>query len=62
MLRLSGTGTSGATIRIYIERYEADPAKHNLDTQATLAPLIDAAEQIAEVKKRSGRTEPSVVT
>ncbi|WP_284248678.1 alpha-D-glucose phosphate-specific phosphoglucomutase [Brucella sp. bbatCR03] len=62
VLRLSGTGTSGATIRIYIERYEADPAKHNLDTQATLAPLIDAAEQIAEVKKRSGRTEPSVVT
>ncbi|EPF92530.1 phosphoglucomutase [Brucella abortus 01-0648] len=62
VLRLSGTGTSGATIRIYIERYEADPAKHNLDTQATLAPLIDAAEQIAEIKKRSGRTEPSVVT
>jgi len=62
VLRLSGTGTSGATIRIYIERYEADQAKHNLDTQETLATLIDAAEQIAEVKKRSGRTEPSVVT
>ncbi|MCL7997236.1 alpha-D-glucose phosphate-specific phosphoglucomutase [Brucella sp. 21LCYQ03] len=62
VLRLSGTGTSGATIRIYIERYEADQAKHNLDTQETLAALIDAAEQIAEVKKRSGRTEPSVVT
>lgn len=54
VLRLSGTGTSGATIRIYIERYEADPAKHNLDTQATLAPLIDAAEQIAEVKNAAG--------
>ncbi len=62
VLRLSGTGTSGATIRIYIERYEADQAKHNLDTQETLATLIDAAEQITEVKKRSGRTEPSVVT
>jgi len=62
VLRLSGTGTSGATIRIYIERYEDDQAKHNLDTQETLAPLIDAAEQITEVKKRSGRTEPSVVT
>lgn len=62
VLRLSGTGTSGATIRIYIERYEADQAKHNLDTQETLAVLIDAAEQIAEVKKRSGRTEPSVIT
>jgi phosphoglucomutase len=62
VLRLSGTGTSGATIRIYIERYEADTAKHNLDTQETLAALIDAAEQIAEVKKRSGRDAPSVVT
>ncbi|OYR10514.1 alpha-D-glucose phosphate-specific phosphoglucomutase [Brucella grignonensis] len=62
VLRLSGTGTSGATIRIYIERYEADTAKHNLDTQETLATLIDAAEQISEVKKRSGRTEPSVIT
>jgi phosphoglucomutase len=62
VLRLSGTGTSGATIRIYIERYEADQAKHDLDTQETLATLIDAAEQIAEVIKRSGRTEPSVVT
>ncbi|MFQ0815180.1 phosphoglucomutase [Brucella anthropi] len=62
VLRLSGTGTSGATIRIYIERYEADTANHNLDTQETLAPLIDAAEQITQVKKRSGRAEPSVVT
>ncbi|GLU26293.1 alpha-D-glucose phosphate-specific phosphoglucomutase [Brucella sp. NBRC 12950] len=62
VLRLSGTGTSGATIRIYIERYEADQAKHDLDTQETLATLIDAAEQVAEVKKRSGRTEPSVIT
>lgn len=62
VLRLSGTGTSGATIRIYIERYEADQSKHDLDTQETLATLIDAAEQIAEVKKRSGRTEPSVIT
>ncbi|MFD1198265.1 alpha-D-glucose phosphate-specific phosphoglucomutase [Brucella gallinifaecis] len=62
VLRLSGTGTSGATIRIYIERYEADQTKHNLDTQETLVTLIDAAEQITEVKKRSGRTEPSVIT
>ncbi len=62
VLRLSGTGTSGATIRIYVERYEADTARHNLDTQETLAPYIEAAEQIAEVKKRSGRAEPSVVT
>ncbi|MGU3399309.1 alpha-D-glucose phosphate-specific phosphoglucomutase [Brucellaceae bacterium D45D] len=62
VLRLSGTGTSGATIRVYIERYEADKAKHDLDTQETLGGLINAAEQITEVKKRSGRTEPSVIT
>ncbi|WP_343313237.1 alpha-D-glucose phosphate-specific phosphoglucomutase [Brucella sp. BE17] len=62
VLRLSGTGTSGATIRIYIERYEADKAKHDLDTQETLASLIDAAEQITEVKKRSRRDAPSVIT
>lgn len=62
VLRLSGTGTSGATIRIYIERYEADKAKHDLDTQETLGALINAAETLTEVKKRSGRTEPSVIT
>ncbi|MBV2142234.1 alpha-D-glucose phosphate-specific phosphoglucomutase [Falsochrobactrum sp. TDYN1] len=62
VLRLSGTGTSGATIRVYIERYEEDQARHDLDTQETLAALIDAAEEVAEVKKRSGRSEPSVIT
>ncbi|MFC4626378.1 alpha-D-glucose phosphate-specific phosphoglucomutase [Daeguia caeni] len=62
VLRLSGTGTSGATIRIYIERFEADQSRHNLDTQETLAALIEAAEQIAEVKKRSRRSGPSVIT
>ncbi len=62
VLRLSGTGTSGATIRIYIERYEDDTTKLDLDTQETLGVLIDAAEQISEVKKRSGRDAPSVIT
>lgn len=62
VLRLSGTGTSGATIRIYIERYEADRTLHNLNTQETLSALIDAAEEIAEVKKRSGRDAPTVIT
>lgn len=62
VLRLSGTGTSGATIRIYIERYEADRTLHNLNTQETLSALIDAAEEIAEVKKRSGREAPTVIT
>ena len=33
VLRLSGTGTSGATLRVYLERYEPDPARHDMDTR-----------------------------
>jgi phosphoglucomutase len=62
VLRLSGTGTEGATVRLYLERYEADPARHNLDTQEALAPLIAIAEQVSELKQRTGREQPSVVT
>jgi phosphoglucomutase len=62
VLRLSGTGTEGATVRVYLERYEADPSRHNLDTQEALAPLIAIAEQVSELKQRTGRTEPSVIT
>jgi phosphoglucomutase len=62
VLRLSGTGTEGATVRVYLERYEADPSRHDLDTQEALAPLIAIAEQVSELKQRTGRTEPSVIT
>ena len=62
VLRLSGTGTEGATVRLYLERYEADPARHGLDTQDALAPLIAIAEQVSALKQRTGREEPSVVT
>jgi phosphoglucomutase len=62
VLRLSGTGTEGATVRVYLERYEADPSRHELDTQEALAPLIAIAEQVSELKQRTGRTEPSVIT
>jgi phosphoglucomutase len=62
VLRLSGTGTEGATVRLYLERYEADPARHDLDTQAALAPLIAIAQQVSELKQRTGREQPSVVT
>ncbi|CAH0141236.1 Phosphoglucomutase [Massilia sp. Bi118] len=62
VLRLSGTGTEGATVRVYLERYEADPSRHNLDTQEALAPLIVIAEQVSELKQRTGRQEPSVIT
>jgi len=62
VFRLSGTGTSGATLRVYIERYEPDPARHGLDTQAALADLIQAAEDIAGIRSHTGRDKPSVIT
>jgi phosphoglucomutase len=60
--RLSGTGTSGATLRVYIERYEPDPLQHGIETQEAVAPLIRAAEEIAGIARRTGRDRPSVVT
>ncbi|MEY3808419.1 MAG: hypothetical protein RI893_1395 [Pseudomonadota bacterium] len=62
IFRLSGTGTVGATLRIYLERFEADVSKHNQDAQLALAELINLAEQFCEIKTRTGRTEPDVVT
>jgi len=62
VFRLSGTGTVGATLRIYIERFEADASTHNQDAQEALAELIKLAEQFCEIKKRTGRTEPNVIT
>jgi phosphoglucomutase len=62
VFRLSGTGTVGATLRIYIERFEADPTRHNQDAQVALESLIDLAEQFCEVKKRTGRSAPNVTT
>src|SRR5215217_5623265 len=62
VLRLSGTGTVGATLRVYLERYEPADGKHDLDTQHALAPLIGIAERLAGIQARTGRTEPSVIT
>ncbi|MBA3448769.1 MAG: alpha-D-glucose phosphate-specific phosphoglucomutase, partial [Pseudaminobacter sp.] len=62
VLRLSGTGTSGATLRLYVERYEPDRARHDLDTQEALAELILAADDIAGIRKHTGRDRPSVIT
>lgn len=60
--RLSGTGTAGATLRIYHERYEADPQLQNSDTQQALASLVALGTQIAQIEKMTGRTAPSVIT
>ncbi|GAB6139527.1 alpha-D-glucose phosphate-specific phosphoglucomutase [Methylosoma difficile] len=62
VFRLSGTGTVGATLRIYLEKYEPDASLHNQDAQIALAFLIDLAEQLCEVKKLTGRTAPDVIT
>ena len=60
--RLSGTGTQGATLRVYIEAYEADAAKHDLETQQALAELIDIANNLAGIRERTGRDAPTVIT
>lgn len=62
VFRLSGTGTEGATIRLYLERYEADPARHDIDTQEALSELIAIADQVAELRQRTGREIPTVIT
>jgi len=62
VFRLSGTGTEGATLRVYLERFEADAAKHGVETQQTLAPLIALADRLAGIRERTGRERPTVIT
>ena len=62
VFRLSGTGTQGATLRVYIERYEPDAARHDQPVQEALAPLIVTARELAQIEARTGRAEPDVVT
>jgi len=60
--RLSGTGTVGATLRVYLEAYEPDPARQQLDPQTALAGLITTANNLAEIRQRTGRDAPDVIT
>ncbi|MBE9008333.1 alpha-D-glucose phosphate-specific phosphoglucomutase [Fortiea sp. LEGE XX443] len=62
VFRLSGTGTHGATLRVYLESYEPDTAKQNLDTQQALADLIAIADEIAQIRTFTGREQPTVIT
>jgi phosphoglucomutase len=62
VFRLSGTGTEGATLRVYLERYEADAARQGLNAQQALAELIVIADQIAQIKRHTGRDAPTVIT
>ena len=62
VFRLSGTGTQGATLRLYVESYEPDANKQDQDTQITLSPLISLADEIAQIKNITGREKPTVIT
>ncbi|MFO1419268.1 MAG: alpha-D-glucose phosphate-specific phosphoglucomutase [Methylotetracoccus sp.] len=62
VFRLSGTGTEGATLRIYAERYESDEAKQGAETQLALKDLIDVAEELCGVRRRTGMESPTVIT
>ena len=62
VFRLSGTGTEGATLRLYLERFEADVANHGVETQAALAGLIAIAQRVARIAELTGRAAPTVVT
>lgn len=62
VFRLSGTGTEGATLRIYLEAYDADTKNHHLDAQVVLAELIEIALTISQLKQRTNREKPTVIT
>jgi phosphoglucomutase len=62
VLRLSGTGTQGATLRVYLESYEPDASNHHLDPQVALKDLIAIAEDIAQIRHYTGMEKPTVIT
>ena len=62
VFRLSGTGTSGATIRIYLEQLETDTAKLSMSPQDALGDVVTAARALSELTEKTGRVEPDVVT
>eukprot|EP00270_Netrium_digitus_P003216 TRINITY_DN1364_c0_g1_i1.p1 TRINITY_DN1364_c0_g1~~TRINITY_DN1364_c0_g1_i1.p1 ORF type:complete len:644 (+),score=211.98 TRINITY_DN1364_c0_g1_i1:34-1932(+) len=62
IFRLSGTGSAGATVRLYVEQYEADSSKHDVDAQVALKPLIDVALSTSKLQEFTGREKPTVIT
>jgi phosphoglucomutase len=62
IFRLSGTGTAGATLRMYVEAYEAELARLDLPVQQVLEPFVSAALQLSQLKELTGRSEPTVIT
>ncbi|CAI7757292.1 unnamed protein product, partial [Closterium sp. NIES-53] len=62
IFRLSGTGSVGATIRVYIEQYVADSSKIDGNPADVLAPLVDVAIKVSKIEEYTGRTAPTVIT
>ncbi|WP_426208559.1 alpha-D-glucose phosphate-specific phosphoglucomutase [Massilia sp. TWP1-3-3] len=62
VFRLSGTGTEGATVRLYLEKYEPGPARHALEAQSALAGLARIADTLSQLKSRTKRAGPTVIT
>jgi phosphoglucomutase len=62
VFRLSGTGTEGATLRVYLERHEPDMARHDIDAQVALQPLVALAETLAQIRSITGMAQPTVMT
>ena len=62
VFRLSGTGTEGATLRVYLELSEPNPARHSEETQSALAPVTRAADALTGISSRTGRARPDVMT
>ncbi|KAF9387422.1 Phosphoglucomutase-2 [Mortierella sp. AD011] len=62
IIRLSGTGSHGATVRLYVEKYESNPSKYQDKTQDALRPLIEVALKLSQLTEFTGRKEPTVIT
>ncbi|XP_073109520.1 phosphoglucomutase, cytoplasmic 2-like [Elaeis guineensis] len=62
VFRLSGTGSEGATIRVYVEQYEKNSMKTGKDLQEALAPLVDVALKLSRMQAFTGRSAPTVIT
>ena len=61
VFRLSGTGTSGATLRVYLEQFEPEVTRHDMPLQEALAPLAQLAQEVAQIHTLTGRSAPSVI-
>jgi phosphoglucomutase len=62
VFRLSGTGSSGATVRLYVEKYSKNEGEYGRDTQEGLKPLIEVALSLSKLAEYTGRDKPTVIT